>query len=217
MPLASPQHQISLQLPQAAAKTVTNLSAVRCVGPHLWLGADEGTAVERLTLAGEQAIDHHSFDLLAYLDLPGGAEEEIDIEGLAYADYYLWIVGSHSLKRKKPSAGGTAAETIDRLAAVSCQENRYLIGRIPLVDGQLHRQCPHPQDPTLQLQAAQLKRYKTGNQLTHVLAEDPHLGAFVRAAIPGKDNGFDVEGVAVSAIASFWGCGGRCCGAGPCC
>ena len=29
------------------------------------------------------------------------------------------------------------------------------------------------------------------------LAEDPHLGAFIKAAIPGKDNGFDIEGIAV--------------------
>lgn len=205
MPLTLPQHQISLQLPQAAAKTVTNLSAVRCIGPHLWLGADEGTAVERLTLTDHCALDHHSFNLLAYLDLPGGAAEEIDIEGLAYADYYLWVTGSHSLRRKKPSSSGTAAETVDRLAAVSCQENRYLIGRIPLVDGQLYRQCPHPEDAAIQLSAAQLKRYKTGNQLTHVLAKDPHLGAFVTAAIPGKDNGFDVEGIAVSGDRVFLG------------
>jgi hypothetical protein len=28
--------------------------------------------------------------------------KEIDVEGLAYADDYLWVVGSHSTKRKKP-------------------------------------------------------------------------------------------------------------------
>jgi hypothetical protein len=28
------------------------------------------------------------------------------------------------------------------------------------------------------------------------LADDPHLGFFVGAMIPGKENGFDVEGLA---------------------
>ncbi|MEM8546449.1 MAG: DUF3616 domain-containing protein, partial [Cyanobacteria bacterium P01_H01_bin.119] len=32
---------------------------------------------------------------------------------------------------------------------------------------------------------------------TKLLQDDPHLGAFLKADIPGKDNGFDIEGIAV--------------------
>jgi hypothetical protein len=38
-----------------------------------------------------------------------------------------------------------------------------------------------------------------GNALTQALAEDPHLGAIVRSALPAKENGFDIEGLAAAA------------------
>lgn len=197
--------QISLTVDGEAGATLEDLSALRCVGNHFWLGSDEGTTVERLTIQGDEATDHQPFSLAEFFELPGAEDEEVDIEGLAYADYYLWVTGSHSLKRKKPEPGGTFEDTVERLGTLTCEENRYLIGRIPLVDGQLHRQCPHPEDPQQQLTAAQVKRKKRGNQLTHALAKDIHLGPFIRAAIPGKDNGFDVEGIAVTGDRIFLG------------
>jgi hypothetical protein len=49
----------------------------------------------------------------------------------------------------------------------------------------------------VQLTAAKLKLTESTNMLMEVLADDPHLGFFVTAKIPGKDNGFDIEGIAV--------------------
>ncbi|HEY9738630.1 MAG TPA: DUF3616 domain-containing protein [Trichocoleus sp.] len=197
-------HQIGLTVDGEEAEMLADLSALRCIDQYLWLGSDEGISVERFTLRGNDAADHQPFSLAEFFDLPS-SEDEVDVEGLAYADYYLWITGSHSLKRKKPKPGGSFEDTVERLGTLSCEENRYLIGRIPLVDGQLYRQCPHPKDPKQQLTAAQIKRKKTGNQLTHALAKDLHLGPFIRAAIPGKDNGFDVEGIAVTGDRIFLG------------
>ncbi|MEO1093439.1 MAG: DUF3616 domain-containing protein [Cyanobacteria bacterium J06638_28] len=175
----------------------TSLSAVIDTGQHLWLGCDETATLERLTLDGAQAIDHQHFQVADFLDLPHAEEEEIDIEGLAYADYYLWFVGSHSLKRKAAKPDKSPQDKIKRLRKIEREDNRYTLGRIPLVDGQLLKACPHPQKPDMTLAAAQLKRKKSGNELTQRLEDDPHLGDFLKADIPGKDNGFDIEGLAI--------------------
>ncbi|MEM9003476.1 MAG: DUF3616 domain-containing protein [Cyanobacteria bacterium P01_F01_bin.86] len=175
----------------------TSLSAVRHIGPHLWLGCDETATLERLTLNGDQANDHHHFEVTEFLELPNSKDEEIDIEGIAYTDYYLWFVGSHSLKRKKVGPEKDFKDNVKRLRKIEREENRYTFGRIPLVDGQLFSACPHPDNPDLLLTAAQLRRKKNGNELTDRLKEDPHLGDFLKAEIPGKDNGLDIEGLAV--------------------
>jgi len=165
---------------------------------HLWLGSDETTTIERLSLADSgKFTNHQQFQVAEFIDLPAPPDKEIDIEGLAYADNYLWFVGSHSYKRKNVKSDKTDKENISRLAKVSSEGNRYILGRIPLVDGQLYKSHPHPNNHSQQLIAAKLELTKQGNILMSALADDPHLGFFVQAEIPGKDNGFDVEGLAV--------------------
>lgn len=175
----------------------TSLSAIRHIGQHLWLGCDETATLERLTYRGKKADDHQHFEVADFIDLPASRDEEIDIEGIAYSDRYLWFVGSHSLKRKTYRAEKALDSNLKRLRTIAWEDNRFTLGRIPLVDGQLHKSCPHPENPDITLTAAQLKRRKTGNELTHRLREDPYLGSFLQAGIPGKDNGFDIEGLAV--------------------
>ena len=92
----------------------TSLSAVRHIGPHLWLGCDETASLERLTLKANQADEHCQFEISDFLELPNAKDEEVDVEGIAYADYYLWFVGSHSLKRKRVKPDKTAAENVKR-------------------------------------------------------------------------------------------------------
>ena len=74
---------------------------------------------------------HTRFDLAPLLNLPGGGEE-IDIEGLDVDNGYLWLIGSHSLKRKKAEENKTAAENIKRLANVTADGNRFTLARVPL-------------------------------------------------------------------------------------
>lgn len=165
---------------------------------HLWLGSDETTTVERLSLVDSgKFTNHKQFKVGEFIDLPVSEEEEIDIEGLAYGDNFLWFVGSHSYKRKNVKPDKTDEENISRLAKVSAEVNRYILGRIPLVDGELYKSVAHPKNPSQQLSAAKLELTKQGNVLMSALVDDPHLGFFVEAGIPGKDNGFDVEGLAV--------------------
>ena len=60
----------------------------------------------------------------------------------------------------------------------------------------LHKKAPHPTDPNQTLRAAQLHGNSKANELLDVLAQDPHLQAFI--IIPGKDDGLDIEGLAMA-------------------
>lgn len=165
---------------------------------HLWLGSDETSTIERLSIIDTSNFgEHKQYQVTDFIDLPADSEKEIDIEGLAYSNYYLWFVGSHSYKRKKPKLDKTDIKNVQRLATIETEPNRYILGRIPLVDGELFGSCPHPEDSTQQLAAAKLELTPTGNVLIDALTRDPHLGAFIKAQIPGKDNGFDIEGIEV--------------------
>jgi hypothetical protein len=174
---------------------------------HLWLSSDETSTIERLTFVPQQKCfaEHHTFHVQDFIQLPKPEDEEIDIEGLSYSDYYLWFIGSHSWKRKKPKPEHTDAENIARLAKIKTEDNRYIIGRIPLVDGHLRQSCPHPELPDVTLTAAKLKLTDGGNMLIEALKTDPHLGDFVKTNIPGKDNGFDIEGIAIERKRIFLG------------
>lgn len=187
------------------------LSVALRMGSSLWLANDESVSLERLTVCevdstGRSSFtrEHRQYALHDYLDLPlpphGETPDDIneaDIEGLACDGKYLWLAGSHSLRRKQPKAGDGARKARKRLASVGADGNRYLLGRIPVLpDGDgytLAREVPHKDKPRC---AAMLRGDQHGNELTALLRQDEHLGPFL--AIPGKDNGFDIEGLAVA-------------------
>jgi hypothetical protein len=177
-----------------------SLSAVMQVGRHLWLGCDETATLERLTDLGDGRWgEHRTYRIADVLDLPAGKDDEVDVEGLAWDPPYLWFVGSHSRKRDKPDAGEDVESFAEKLADVDVEENRYILARIPLVEdpaaGGLvpQRACPDPSDGSQTLTAARLKGKGRNNALMRALRKDPHLRKFIR--LPGKDNGFDIEGL----------------------
>ena len=151
---------------------------------------------------------HQRFDLEPLLKLPDGTEGEIDIEGLDVDGGYLWLIGSHSLKRKKPDEDDDPEENIDCLSEVEADGNRFTLGRVPFTNGPDWR----PVQNNGGLTAARLEGNARGNLLTKSLKDDPHIGPFVprfsngrMVGIPGKDNGLDVEGLAVSGNRAFLG------------
>ncbi len=165
---------------------------------YLWLGSDETSTIERLSKVDpEKFAEHKQFRVAEFIDLPAPEEEEIDIEGISYHDNYLWFVGSHSYKRKRVKPDKSDKKNFKRLATIATEPNRYILGRIPLIDGELLSSSPDPDNSKVKLTAAKLEVTEQGNTLMEALAEDSHLGAFIKAAIPGKDNGFDIEGIAV--------------------
>lgn len=193
-------------------------------GPLLWLGTDETVDIRRgsgsrgnvvaenalIALKPRSARSLH-YHLAAVRPVgpllpPGialardnedGEELEIDIEGMDIDGGCLWLTGSHSSKRRRPRTKGGPAE---RLSRAETEASRFLIARVPL----------HAGEPVSDGAAAlPLVEHHglPGNALTEALADDPHLAPFLKPLIdapgkkqvplPGKDNGFDVEGLAV--------------------
>ena len=185
-----------------------NASAVVQTGDCLWIAADETTCVERLVSRdGRRSYgEHRSFDLCRFFDLPGGPEQEIDIEGLHVDGGYLWVTGSHSYARRKPKAlEDDEAAALARLTEVKHEPNRYLVGRIPLVPGEdglpeLRAEAEH--DGRL-LTAASLRMGNHHNSLIRALKGDEHLERFLE--VPAKENGFDIEGIAARGGRIFLG------------
>ncbi len=180
------------------AETHTNLSAVRAEGRCLWVAGDETATVERLVADLTSALgsygDQRSFALSDYVDLPGPSGDEADIEGIGRTGGFLWAVGSHSLKRRKIKDKHADAKAIKQLAKVEDEPNRRIVARIPVVTDEdglpgLARELTIDGETRT---AAVLGG--VGASLTDLLADDDHLGPFL--AIPSKDNGFDLEGVA---------------------
>jgi hypothetical protein len=191
--------KILLQFEPQFAKYREDLSAVALTPDgNLWLGCDETTSIEYLTKVDEGTFaGHEIFNLADFIELPSEAAEEIDIEGLYYADNYLWFVGSHSWKRAKPKSKRTDLENIQKMQEVKQEANRYILARIPVNGDRLCKSCNHPENSEINLTAAKLENIPNGNLLTEALAKDSHLAPFLASEIPSKENGFDIEGLAV--------------------
>lgn len=194
----------------AADELYKGLSAVVQIGRTVWVANDETISLERLTLAagGElTAGEHVRFSLNNYLQLPepplagGKKPKEIDLEGLAYDRGYLWLVGSHSCNRKKanPDKDGPDTARKNLEALVSDRSNRYLLARIPVVEHDGIPTLPPPEDSM----AAMLPCDAFGNELTAAVKKDKQLRPFLD--IGGKENGFDVEGLAAAGDRLFIG------------
>ncbi|MEO1592546.1 MAG: DUF3616 domain-containing protein [Cyanobacteria bacterium J06632_22] len=184
------------------------LSAIaRTPDGSLWVGSDEYLTLERLSPLGDGVYGaHRSFPLKDYLSFPGD-DSEIDIEGLHYADDYLWVVGSHSLKRGN-TKGKKPVKDIARLAKIKRDDNRYLLARLPVCNGEIlpaRTDDTAPDGGTRLLTAARLQSVERHNQLIEALMTDDHLGPFLQMGLPSKDNGFDIEGIAVSGSQIFLG------------
>jgi hypothetical protein len=192
------------------------LSVAVQVGDTLWVTNDEAISLERLSLikggdAGTYRYGRHrQFPLHDYLRLPVPPQadpadlEEADVEGLAYDDGYPWLAGSHSLKRKQPNLQDGGEKARRQLARVSRDGNRYLLARIPVVHrGGTYTLAKETTEQGKTRTAAQLRGTDEGNDLTEALKGDAHVGPFL--AIPGKDNGFDIEGLAAAGGRLFLG------------
>jgi Protein of unknown function (DUF3616) len=177
-----------------------NLSGAAFTGDWLWVAGDEACGLDRLHRldpVGNEVLrcgEVKSFPLGELIDLPGDADDEADLEGMAVADGYLWVVGSHGLKRKNAKADRDHAENAKRLSKLALDGNRRLLACLPIEDDANGVPClvRAAKDGR---RARRLKGDAKSNLLTQLLADDAHFGPYM--AIPGKDNGFDIEGLAV--------------------
>lgn len=197
--------RVLLRFQKKQADLRMNLSSVTLTPEgSLWVASDETLTLEKLSPVAPNCYgEHQSFELNDYIDLPDH-QDEIDIEGLCYDKNYLWFTGSHSTKRSK-ARGKDPKKDIIRITQVKTEVNRYLLARIPVIKGEPVRSANREDDPKAKLSAACLKHSGESNALIEALREDPHLGPYLTFPIPGKENGFDIEGLAVHKNRLFLG------------
>jgi Protein of unknown function (DUF3616) len=196
MPPSSPSASATLEFDQQQlivgqdTDIRLQLSAVALDSGRLWLACDEGCRLERLSQSSVATTfaAHQVFALKDLLTLPAPPKEEADVEGLYVDNGWLWLVGSHSVKRKKPK-GESQAETASKLLDTKRDGNRHLLARIPIAGGNLLKTDGGRH-------AASLEATQTSSALLDAIrsSNDDHLGPFVD--LPGKDNGLDIEGLA---------------------
>jgi len=188
------------KLEKKVKKVRDNLSAVVLHEKNLWLGVDEKTSLHRLTRDEGNFGTHQSFDLRKFVKLPMDDDgEEIDFEGMDIDSGHLWWTGSHSAKREKPQAEDPV-QSLGNMATPTFQGNRFSLGRVPIVQ--------KGADFEPEGKGACLDANARSNSLSRALEADPHLAPFVPGkgpGIPSKDNGLDVEGLAVSGSRVFVG------------
>jgi len=149
----------------------TDLSGVAVIGDYLVLGADEGHQLQVLQRTADGPGWHlHTKRALAKQD------QETDIEAITYGDGHLYVVGSHSYRRKRMKPESTVRKNRERLLQIDNDPSRNRLYRLPF-------------DPASgDLGPAQRI------DLSKRLRKDPLLGLF--QGIPSKENGVDIEGLA---------------------
>jgi hypothetical protein len=212
---AVPHRQVALEFAPSIApedrksrKFRDSLSAMELAddGRTLFLGVDETVnatpTIERLSWTDDRFAAHVPLAVDELLTLPDatahkGRVGEIDLEGFAACGSFLWVVGSHSSARKKPKHR-SLEDDFKRLARIELGDNRLLLARIPLVAS--------PHGATLRERDGDHRSARL-DDLRGLLCDDPLLGPYVgsfeasngkRLTIPGKENGFDIEGLIVT-------------------
>jgi hypothetical protein len=151
-----------------------DLSAVETLGDLLVIGSDEGERIQLL----RPLEDGRTYEVLSegIALIPAG--EEIDVEGLAREERTIYVLGSHAVKRRRLRPEQTRAENRQRLSTVAPEAPRHRIFRVDIdpVSGK-------PDGPVKSI------------SLRTLLERDRILGPFTR--IPGKENGINIEGVAM--------------------
>lgn len=192
----STQEQIRLQFDPSDGKhdpPATQMSAAVRIGATLIVAGDEGGALEVLAPEKDCWAQVARVSLHELVRLPADPDIEIDIEGLAVEGDWLWVIGSHSLKRQKPRGKSTRQDLSD-LKIIKREANRFVLARLPLDRHKSGYIRPVARDGTRR--PAMVEIGKRSSTLISWLSEDPMLAPFLE--IPSKENGLDVEGIAAN-------------------
>ena len=137
------------------------------------LGVDEGRHLQLLV-----DCDPGSCRAGNTVPLLTGDGDEIDVEALARDTHFLYAIGSHSCNRKKVKDDLSRDENLERMRTVTCQESRDGLFRLAI-------------DPA----SGRLSGSVEAQNLRRRIHLDPYLSLF--EGIPSKENGIDIEGLAV--------------------
>lgn len=170
------------------ARIATSLSGLDRAGDWLFVGSDESPGLDRLERVQRRRFGRRAtFPVRSILDLPGDAGEEVDIESIAIDRDWLWLTTSHALLRPTIETGLSAFAAVQRPLA------RFLIARLPLARDRAGRPSPVARDGARVARC--LPQTASGSALIEAMRADPFLALFLE--IPAKENGLDIEGLAV--------------------
>lgn len=147
------------------------LSGAAAIADYLVVGADEGHKLHILRRSG----DKDRWKLQRTLAL-AKRDQEVDIEAISYAEGHLYVIGSHSCRRRLMKPDLTVRRNRERLLAIDRQKSRNRLYRMKF----------------------NAKNGGVGKvekiDLSKRMRKDPLLGLFY--GIPSKENGIDIEGMA---------------------
>ncbi len=164
-----------------------NVSGIAHRGKFLVIGSDEGAKIQVLERVDKGVYQAHSSREIS-LKLEKRKfklkNREVDIEGIAWGNEFVYVVGSHSRARKrlKPKEGKAPEwklkKALKQLRNTKIEPSRERLFRLKLdEEGKLV-----PDSIVLV-------------SLQNLFVNDPLLRPF--QAIPSKENGIDIEGLAV--------------------
>jgi len=182
------------------ASRIANISAIAPVDDDLWTASDEGTAIERLNrddMGYARAQDWALAELFpgfasacekAVKSGKAGKRPEADLEGIAFdaKRRRLWLVGSHC--RGRGPMTGVKPEALRKgiMHNLDAEPLRTLLGFVPMArDG----------SPVKGAGLALPFDKAAGSLRAAVKEEGGHLAEALKW--PSKENGFDIEGIAV--------------------
>ena len=147
-----------------------NISGIVKTDEFMALASDEGNQIEIFKQDSKGLWQTHHLVTLS------DNTDEIDLEALAWQKPYLYALGSHSAKRKKVKSSVSQKENVKRLEKIYLEPARQQLFRIEL----------NHKTKAVDIQSL---------SLSDELANHPILNSFV--GIPSKENGIDIEGLAV--------------------
>jgi hypothetical protein len=172
---------------------VSDISAVVAVGEFLVIASDERSSVQVL-LEVERGKSYRAGVLVnladeQIVDMAESDDVELDLEGLAVDQRTVYVIGSHSRKRSKVASKDEQrayAKNRDRITKTHLEHARNWLFRMELDE-----------------QGGINPEAVTRTSLRSTILLDPVLDRFW--AIPGKENGVDIEGLAMRETTLFVG------------
>ena len=164
-------------------RAAEDLSAIGQVGPYLVIGADEAVGPDEnlniiQVLSKQEDGQYVVNDDILLPDVDKNDGSELDIEGIAVDGNFIYVVGSHSSKRKKVGS------------KKSYKKNRKTFNQ-GKIDDEPSRDWLHRIEVNKQVQPVA----KMSISLKDVISNHKALKAFSK--VPSKENGVDIEGIAV--------------------
>lgn len=164
---------------EGALNEAQDLSAVALVGGHLAVASDETHVVQVLTPDGS---DSDAYRVSETIELPSDGKE-IDIEGLAFRGGHLYILGSHAWTREAPNRD-TYKKNQKRIAKVDDHPKREVLYRVAI----------SPETGAADEDSVEKISLRGALENQEVLVPFQPRGDI--PAVPAKENGIDLEGLA---------------------